>query len=212
MSVVAVDIGGTHTRVARVEGDGRIAERREVPTRPQRGADVALRELGDLVETVLAGSSHDLAGVGLSVTGPVDAAAGIVDNPYTFDGWGAVDVVSPIRRRFGVPVRLLNDADAAAIGEWAYGAGQGVRRLVMITVGTGIGMGVVIDGVLQQRHDGAHAEAGHHLIDPNGPQCSCGAYGCWESVASGQALVRLATGRGFITGAPTDEYRIGRGW
>jgi glucokinase len=197
MSIVAADIGGTRTRVARIDGGGRITARREVPTAPGRGASVALRELGGLIDALAADAPDRLRGIGLSITGPVDTATGVVDNPYTLPGWGAVDVVSPMRDRFDVPVGLLNDADAAAIGECAYGAGRGAQRLVVITIGTGIGMGVVVDGVLQRRADGAHAEAGHHLIDPGGPTCSCGGHGCWEAVASGQALVRLAQERGF---------------
>jgi glucokinase len=204
VSILAADIGGTHTRVACIDGDGLLAARNEVATNSARGAQTALRELGDLFAALVADVAGPLHGIGLSITGPVDTTTGIVDNPHTLPGWGPTDVIRPLQQRFGVPVKLVNDADAAALGEWRYGAGRGARRLAMITIGTGIGLGVIIDGTVQCRADGAHAEAGHHLMDPQGPECTCGARGCWEALASGPALLRLARAHGFSGADPLD--------
>jgi glucokinase len=89
-------------------------------------------------------------------------------------------------------VALENDADAAALGEWAWGVGQGTHQFLLVTVGTGIGAGLVLEGQLYRGVDGSHPEIGHQVIDPSGPACFCGAHGCWESLASGPAMERWA--------------------
>lgn len=203
MTIVAADIGGTHTRVARVTTDGTIVARRDTLTRPERGAAAAIAEMSVFIDELLAESATPLTGLGLAVTGPVDTASGILDNPYTLGGWGPTDLITPFQERFGVRPQIENDANSAALGEWVYGAGRGSRRLAMITIGTGIGVGLIADGKIQRRSDGAHGEAGHHLLDPNGPRCYCGARGCWEVLAAGPALVRLAIGEVSGTAEPS---------
>ncbi|MEK7754795.1 MAG: ROK family protein, partial [Acidobacteriota bacterium] len=104
-------------------------------------------------------------------------------------GWQGAELVSRLTDQFGVPVALENDADAAALAEAAWGAGQGKRRFLYVNVGTGIGAGIVLDGRLYRGVDGSHPELGHQVIDTSGPPCYCGARGCWESFASGPAMV-----------------------
>ncbi len=122
---------------------------------------------------------------------------GVIDNPYSLEGWSNRDIVSPLRSAFGVEVRLENDADAAALGEWAAGAGKGVDRLVMLTFGTGIGGSILLDGRIYRGWDDGHPELGHMGVDPNGPECYCGIHGCIESIASGPAVHKVAVQAGF---------------
>jgi glucokinase len=107
-------------------------------------------------------------------------------------GWEGANLVQMLSQALGVSVTIENDADAAALGEWAWGAGKGTRTFLLVTVGTGIGAGLVLNGWLYRGVSAAHPEIGHHVIDPSGPLCFCGAHGCWESLASGPALEKWA--------------------
>src|SRR5256885_14095877 len=118
---------------------------------------------------------------------PFSGAFGDVD---FLPGWQGNNPVEDLAREFGVTTALENDADASALGEAGWGAGKGKSRIVYVTVGTGIGGGIIIDGQLYRGADMAHPEIGHHVIDPSGPLCSCGFRGCWESLATGPALVQ----------------------
>jgi glucokinase len=104
-------------------------------------------------------------------------------------GWQGNNPVEDLAQAFSVTVALENDADAAALGEAAWGAGKGKSRLVYVTVGTGIGGGIILDGKIYRGAEMAHPEIGHHIVDPSGPLCSCGFRGCWESLATGPAMV-----------------------
>ena len=192
MTVIGIDIGGTNTRLAMVSASGEILDQRAVPTNSDRGSEFAIAQLSQLIETIATESASALSGIGVAVTGPVDHRTGVVDNPYTLKGWGPTDLITPLAQRFGVPVRIENDANAAALGERWCGAGASAARLAVITIGTGIGVGLAVDGQVQRDEHGRHGEAGHHILDPHGPRCYCGARGCWEVLAAGPALVRLA--------------------
>jgi glucokinase len=194
VTVLGIDIGGTNARIAAVGERGEMLAARRIPT---RGAGETLGALLELADSVLDGPPR---AVGIGITGPVDAASGVVDNPHTLVGWPPTDVAGPFRERFGVPVAVDNDANAAALGEWWCGAGRGAGRLAAITLGTGIGAGLLVDGRVQRGADGRHGEIGHHVLDPAGPQCYCGARGCWESLASGPALARGAGDRDVARG------------
>jgi glucokinase len=192
VTLIGVDIGGTNTRVGLLTPQGTLLARRSAPTRPERGSSAALEQLIELIEALLDDDVGTLEGIGVAVTGPVDPRTGIVNNPYTLRGWGPTNLVGPLRDRFRVSVEIENDANAAALGEWWRGAGQDSRRLAVVTIGTGIGVGLLIDGHVQRKPDGSHGEAGHHVLDPEGPPCYCGAHGCWEVLAAGPAIARAA--------------------
>jgi glucokinase len=211
MTLLGIDIGATNLRVAAVTPQGRIAAGRRTPTHAARGPESAIRAALELADAVLADCAglEPLAGVGVGITGPVDVATGIVDNPHTLTGWPPTDVASPFRERLGVPVVVENDANSAALGEWWCGAGRGARRLATITVGTGIGAGFLVDGAVQRRSDGRHGEAGHHVLDPGGPPCYCGARGCWEVLAAGPALARMARAGAPAAGTPLHDLSEG---
>jgi glucokinase len=154
--------------------------------------------------------SDDLCAIGIGCAGPVDPVAGTIDNPYTLPTWDGVNIVAPLQATFGIPVALENDADAAAMGEYWLGAGQGGRVVVMVTVGTGIGGGVVIDGRIYRGTGRAHPEIGHLALDPTGPACYCGIRGCWESIASGPAMAEAVAQQmpGQVAGPLTGEQVV----
>jgi glucokinase len=155
----------------------------------------------------------------------VDPFTGTLGPNEFLPGWEGINLVEALQREFGLQVALENDADAAALGDYMWGAGKNVDRLIYITISTGIGGGIVLDGRLYRGADGSHPELGHHVIDPSGPQCFCGARGCWESLASGPALARegkmdsaqevcAAAGRGDQTALKAVEregYYLGLG-
>ena len=129
------------------------------------------------------------SGIGIGSTGPVYPLTGEIGEVNFFPHWKGENPVRDLSRTFEVSVAMENDADAAALGEAGWGAGQNKSRLIYVTVGTGIGTGFVLDGELYRGVDQSHPEIGHHVIDPSGPLCLCGFRGCWESLAAGPAMV-----------------------
>jgi len=193
--LVGIDIGGTKIAAAAVTTAGEMLSRAAMPTEAERGFSDGLARIEALVRRTLdeAGVSvTDLRAIGIGSAGPVDPARGTIDNPYTLPTWDGVNIVEPLRATYGVPVALENDADAAAMGEYWLGAGQGGRVVAMVTVGTGVGGGVIIDGRIYRGAGGVHPEIGHLALDPEGPSCYCGIRGCWESIASGPAMAEAA--------------------
>ena len=192
---LAVDIGGTELRAALVDG-GEILAFAAAPTLASGGPDAVVGQIEALAATVRAAApDRTVAGLGIGAPGPLDPLAEIVIEPPTLTGWSEVPLAAILRKRLGLPVRLENDANAAALGEWCHGAGRGTRSLVFVTVSTGIGGGVVVDGHVLHGRRGLAAEIGHMTITGEGEACFCGAVGCFEAVASGTALGRRATAR-----------------
>ena len=186
----AVDVGGTKLAVGLVDAAGQILTQEVAPTRRDKGFDVGLASIREMLERCLQRTpSARLLGVGVGCTGPVDPHTGVLGPNSFLPLWEGVNTIDLLRDALGVPVAIENDADAAALGESAWGAGQGASRCIYATVSTGIGCGIVIDGHLYRGAGGAHPELGHVIIDPGrGPVCYCGGRGCWESLASGPAL------------------------
>ena len=184
----AVDIGGTKIAVGMVDDGGKVVSRLEAPTDPDRYSDSIALIAGLLRET----ASHaraQLTGIGIGSTGPVDPVRGEFGDVDFLPGWRGKSPVQDLAEIFKVRVALENDGDAAALAEAGWGAGRDRTRLIYLTVGTGIGGGIVLDGELYRGVDGAHPEVGHQVVDPAGPACSCGFHGCWESLAAGPAMV-----------------------
>ena len=199
MSIAAaVDIGGSSTKMGIVADDGAILRRTRVPTPPGGNplplVDAVVSALRLMLDEMHAGGQQPL-GVGVSVAGFLDRERAImVENPNLASLCGF-----PLRRtleeRLGLPCRLEVDSNAAAIAEYRHGAGRGARRMLGITVGTGLGGGVIIDEAVV-RHTGECAgDVGHIILDPKGPRCPCGAHGCLEALVSSSALSRRAGGR-----------------
>jgi len=187
--IAAVDIGGTKIAVGVVDDDGRVLSRSECSTDPERGYAEALNRIEHLLRAMAAAANSGLTGIGIGSTGPVDPFTGEFGEVNFFPAWRGNNPVNDLARIFGVSVAMENDADAAALAEAAWGAGKNKKRLIYVTVGTGIGAGIVLDGHLYRGADGAHPEIGHHVIDASGPPCMCGFHGCWESLAAGPAMV-----------------------
>lgn len=191
---LAFDLGGTELRGALVERSGEVVARVSEPTLAGAGSEAVIGQI-----IVLAGKLLDehpqarVIGIGACAPGPLDPKAGIVIGPPTLAGWHNVPMIDILSRQFGLPVRLENDANAAALGEWRFGAGRGAESMVFVTVSTGIGGGVIADGHIYHGRRGLAAEIGHMTITGEGDRCFCGNVGCFEAVASGTALGRRAT-------------------
>jgi glucokinase len=164
--------------------------RLEHPTSPELGPGYGLAQVCKMLRQTAAEAGDHLQGIGIGCTGPVDSMTGTLEKNEFLPGWEGLRLTDELSHSFGVPVAMENDADAAALGEFAWGAGRGAKRFIYVTVSTGIGGGIVLDGQLYRGVDGSHPEIGHHVIDPSGPQCFCGASGCWESLAGGPALAQ----------------------
>ena len=183
----AVDIGGTKITAGIVDDSGKVLSRMQAPTDPDRydhGIELIarmLRELRSRPEWKSPASASD------QLARSIPSTANSVTS--TSPGWRGKSPVKDLAEIFKVRVALENDGDAAALAEAGWGAGRNRSRLIYVTVGTGIGGGIIIDGQLYRGVDGAHPEVGHQVIDPTGPQCSCGFRGCWESLAAGPAMV-----------------------
>jgi glucokinase len=191
---LAFDLGGTELRGALVESGGRILASASAPTLAQAGSEAVIGQIVALAGDLRAQRPETaLAGIGIGAPGPLDPKGGIVIGPPTLAGWHEVPLMDILTREFGMPVRLENDANAAALGEWRFGAGRGASSLVFVTVSTGIGGGVIAEGHIYHGWRGLAAEIGHMTITGEGERCFCGAVGCFEAVASGTALGRRAT-------------------
>ncbi len=187
MTVGAVDIGGTKIAAGVVDERGRLLSRIESPTERNDYARGLASVIGMLKETARSAGAA-ITGIGVGSTGPVNPFTGELGEIDFLPGWRGKNLVEDLHRAFQVKVALENDADAAALGEAAWGIGKSRSRLVYLTIGTGIGGSVILDGSLYRGADGAHPEIGHQVIDAAGPPCSCGFRGCWESLASGPAM------------------------
>jgi glucokinase len=199
----AIDIGGTKIALGVVSPDGRVLAREEFPTQPERGLEDGLTRIIQALRQTSRRAGVNLEGIGVGCTGPVYPLEGVLGPNVFLPGWEGPGLLRGLTQAFQLPVALENDADAAALGEVAWGSGQGKSRFIYITVSTGIGGGIVLDGKLYRGVDSAHPEVGHHVINPFGPACFCGAHGCWESLASGSAMARWAkekipTGQVFL--------------
>ena len=184
---VGLDVGGTKALGVAIDPDGRIVdEARAATPRGVGSVEALLDELAELAERLGA-----VDGVGVGVPGLV-TTAGVMRAAPNLDGVADLDVATRLAARTGLQVYVDNDATCAALAEWRLGRGDGIDDFVMVTLGTGIGGGLVAGGVLQRGCNGFAGEIGHMTIDPNGFACPCGRVGCWETVASGNGLRRLA--------------------
>jgi glucokinase len=184
----AVDIGGTKIAAGMVDEDGTILSRVESPTEPERGFEDALSRISAMLRETSRHAGDPFCGIGIGCTGPIDPFTGIVGKVDFLPGWEGGNLAAGLGREFQVPVAVENDADAAALGEAGWGSGRGKQNFIYVTISTGIGGGIILDGKLYRGVDGAHPEIGHHVIDPAGPLCFCGAHGCWERLAAGPAM------------------------
>jgi glucokinase len=188
---IGIDVGGTNALGVAVGPDGKIIaqEQRQTP----RGADSLaplLDVLVDLSDSLGYGGRPD-SSLGIGVPGLV-TRGGVLRAAPNLDGVANFEVGELISERVGSHVEVDNDGTCAAVAEWKLGAAEGVDNMILITLGTGIGGGMVANGVVVRGHNGFAGEFGHMVVDPNGPPCPCGRRGCWERYASGSGLAMLA--------------------
>ena len=188
---LGIDLGGTNIAAALVDDGGRIHTRTSIRADASGGADSIIRGLMEVSETLLGGADAFPPSIGIGVPGTVDDEAGVVVFTPNLP-LRKVNITRELHERFGCPVRLGNDANCAALGETVAGGAKGARDVVFITLGTGIGGGVIIDGKLITGVSGGGCELGHQVIVAGGRKCGCGRLGCWESYASATGLVRTA--------------------
>ena len=193
--IVGIDLGGTNIAAGAMPTDGtREIAMRMVATRSQEGAEAVVDRIAALVEDVIAQTSaetgaqrSDFLGVGIGSPGPLDRARGVVIVTPNL-GWRDFPLRDEVSRRVNLPATLDNDANCATLGEWWCGAAKGGRNVVGLTIGTGIGGGLILDGKLYHGASDAAGEIGHTTIDSTGRRCKCGNYGCLEAYASGTAI------------------------
>ncbi|QSO52269.1 ROK family protein [Alicyclobacillus curvatus] len=203
---IGIDLGGTKIAAAVVNEAGEVLAHLNVPTRAEDGPRAVLDRMAELAwrvsETVP--SVRPMA-VGVGAPGPLNPKNGLVFGPPNLPGWDHVNLVEELQERLDLHVVLDNDANAATLAESTVGAGRGFQDLVYITVSTGIGGGVMLDGKVRQGQSGGAAEVGHHIVDIHGPLCRCGNHGCLETFASGTAIERTALEK---LGEPLDARQV----
>ncbi|HEV2580709.1 MAG TPA: ROK family protein [Ktedonobacteraceae bacterium] len=192
--VIGVDIGGTQIRAAVLQG-ATLHSRANAITAGQTAPDVMLPRVFALIDQALQEAQVTLdqvASIGISTPGPVNNRTGIVYEPPNLPGWIQLPLRDIFLQRYSLPIRVENDANTAALGEYLFGAGRGCQHMIYMTVSTGIGGGVIIDGKIVEGSIGTAGEIGHMSIDWHGPVCNCGNRGCLEYFASGPAIARRA--------------------
>lgn len=187
---IGVDIGGTKILAAVVDDAGQILDVERVPS-PHRDADAATRSIIEVVQRLHDRTPDRIDAVGLGVAALVDFdRTRVITAPNL--GWQHQPLGAMVTAATGLPTVVENDGNAAAWGEFVFGAGQHLDDVVVVTVGTGIGGGLILRGALRRGAHGGAAEIGHMNVVPDGLPCGCGRNGCWEQYASGNALVRQA--------------------
>ena len=192
--ILAVDLGGTQIRAALITPDRTVHCRRAAPTRDEDGVSTVVARIAELAaavrdEAAAAGLPEPIA-VGISSPGPLDRRRGIVLDPPNLQGWKDVPIVEHVEPALGLPTLLERDTNVAIMAEWRYGAARGTRDAVYVTVSTGVGGGVIMNGRPMLGHDGLAGEVGHLVVELDGPACGCGGIGHVEAIASGTAIGR----------------------
>jgi len=188
-TAIAVDVGGTKIAAGIVDIDGHLQSLSRADT-PIASSDEVVAAIERIIETLF-NSSGGVVGIGLSVAGTIDFKNGmIVESPNL--PFSNLRLREKIESEFGLPTLLDNDGNLATFGEKHYGAARSAQNVIGLTLGTGIGAGIIINGCLYRGATGSAAEIGHMVIQATGPRCTCGSYGCFEEMAAGRTLVKLA--------------------
>lgn len=204
--IVGVDLGGTTLVAGLVTKEGEVVHKHQRLTGAERGPEFVLGNLAKAIEMVMEErrlSQSEVMGVGIGVPGHILSQEGVCLFSPNFVGWRNVKVTDPLEERLRLKVVIMNDVNTAALGEWWFGAGKGAESVVMLTLGTGIGGGIIVNGDIVLGHTEAAGEVGHQTILPEGPICGCGNHGCIEAIAArdaiiSRALLKLQQGRKSI--------------
>lgn len=191
---IGVDLGGTNLRIAAVTNDGKLLEKITLGVKIIVGRDQVINEMCDAIQRLSEKykTGGKLLGIGIGVPGIIDMASGMLRKSANLPGWEEYPVRAEIERRLGARVVLENDANVAALGEQWLGAAQAVPNMAVVTLGTGIGGGIVLNGKIWHGMNGMAGEFGHVTLEPEGPVCGCGNRGCAEQFASATSIMRMA--------------------
>jgi glucokinase len=192
---IGVDIGGTKVAAGLVNASGEIGQTTRTPMASTATAAAGFASVTSAIDALFAGDSKTrdlIRGIGICAPGPLDPKTGIVINPPNVPCWRNFPLADEVAKLYRVPVKVDNDANAAALAEAQWGAGQGYRYVFYATIGTGIGTGIILDGRIYHGRTGAAGEGGHMSVDYRGPICACGKPGCIEILASGPAIAKRA--------------------
>ncbi len=203
MAIGAIDIGGTKIAVGLVSETGQLLIKTSWSTHPNRGPVEGLQQIQNELDNLMKKTAIQISGVGIGCTGPIDPMTSELGVNTFLPGWEGFQLCPSLQRHYQLPVFAENDADAAALGEYYWGCGNGTTRFLYLTISTGIGGGLVIDGKLYRGAELSHPEVGHQVIDPLGPMCTCGARGCWEAIASGPAMAAWYANQIILKGYTT---------
>jgi glucokinase len=193
--IIGIDVGGTKIAGGLVTPNGRLTSSVTVPSRGGDGFEASFGQVLHVIERLIrqAGGKDKLQGIGLCVPGPLDTRKGVILNAPNLPGWRKVPIAVTVSNRFGLPVKIENDANAAGLAEVLFGAAVGYRHVFYVTVSTGIGTGIIVSRRVYHGKHGAAGEGGHVSIDFQSPyRCTCGALGHIEALASGPAMARRA--------------------
>jgi glucokinase len=186
--ILGVDIGGTKVAVGLVDHDGKIIAHSRKPMVADGTAEAALQAVTGAIDSIASSAPGGIHSIGICAPGPLDPKTGIVLNPPNLPCWRDFPLAEKIVSKYHVPVKVDNDANAAALAETRWGAARGFHYVFYATIGTGIGTGIVLDGRIYHGSTGSAGEGGHVSIDYRGPLCNCGKRGCIEILASGRAI------------------------
>ncbi len=206
---IGIDVGGTNVKIALVNDKGNIIYSNSIPTRAEMGYEYTINNMKEAIAELLKETKSEaksIEGIGFGFPGQIDYQKGVVRLAPNIPGWVEVPIAEIMEKEFGIPTRVDNDVRCAALGELNYGAGIGCENLICITVGTGIGSGLIINGKLVRGASNAAGEIGHIKLDmTGGPLCGCGDRGCLEAFASGPSIVAMA--EEYIKGGKSTKYR-----
>ena len=192
---VGVDLGGTSIRIGVCDATLQLLHSHSMPTRVSAGPQAVVEEMAEAISKLLQGHSYgQTIGIGIGSPGPINLQTGVLGLLPNFPGWDNFPLKDALQEATGIPVFIESDANAAALAEWKCGSGQnsGLQSMAMITLGTGVGSGLILDGKIWHGMFGMGGEVGHATVDPNGLPCACGSRGCLEMYASANGVIRLA--------------------
>ena len=190
--IIGVDFGATFIKVGLLDARGHIIKKSAFSSKGYASRDKLIERIVLEVKEIMLSKKSRVLGLGVGVPGPVDYKRGVIYNLTNVKGWRNVPLRDMLKKRIGMPVFIDNDANAACAGEARWGAGKGYKDIVCITLGSGVGTAVIIDGKLYRGRGYSAAEMGHICIDRNGPRCNCGAKGCIETFLGNSYIVKAA--------------------
>lgn len=204
---IGIDVGGTNVKIALVNDKGNILYSNSVPTRAEMGYEYTVNNIKQAIRDLITETGvTNIEGIGFDFPGQIDYKNGIVRLAPNIPGWVNIPIAKIIEDEFKIPTRIDNDVHCAALGELKFGAGQDCENFICMTVGTGIGSGIVINGKLVRGASNAAGELGHIKLQMHeGPLCGCGDYGCLEAFASGPSIVAMA--EEYISGGKSTKFR-----